>query len=654
MFDISPSIPFFAKKLIDYINCNEKRTAVILKIFAILIILMLFLYYYKLISSSVLYIAAIFICAFGLSAIVFQAFLYYGVPYLEISWLKIWFWCLKHQDSNDFIANTVSKSFIFVTEKLLGVDWNEPANEAREMIWNSIPNNAIIGIGRDFYTKNPEKFDNLSEQQKKFPLIIHRYDLDSKLLFGFYKIKLFSISLLTQSDITYKISDEDGQALWIDVNLPEQGLGIYNNAGKSWLSFLVEPKRLGRSEELLQEESNRMHRLVLNPDLEQVAQGSSLPPNFYLRWASAGALPIIKFNNEPNNLHSRWVALFFRDIPPIGWNIANGASESLNEQRGGDKERRGHEDIFKLGMREFCEEFIVTGPIFNENNELCNPINNYNFSLLDNFQVNPIQSIRFTREHSRIRKVVDEITLNRVVIPIQVTVIHNQNVAIKVGNSTGVNMIYSVNPFEQGIEITHVFSLQLSRNHRLLDGEFSLDRKILIRRPIALLNLGWLYEEWKNVQHRKNDDVKVLPNIPPESYIFYLDDIKLRQRRLRSLLEHNGFQTTRLLEICNEDSLITLHERLSEADKEICLNYIREQLPNLDDPVGRLRSRDVWAGIRHSSRFLYEYGPKFADYQQNKKDISDERLRTLCPVTWKSLDYLFAENNEGMFNEILR
>jgi hypothetical protein len=66
-------------------------------------------------------------------------------------------------------------------------------------------------------------------------------------------------------------------------------------------------------------------------------------PDFVFRWASAGALPIVRRGNE------EYYCLFYREIHPIGWNIANGACDSSEELQ----------DPLRALERELCEELII-------------------------------------------------------------------------------------------------------------------------------------------------------------------------------------------------------------------------------------------------------------------------------------------------------
>lgn len=69
-------------------------------------------------------------------------------------------------------------------------------------------------------------------------------------------------------------------------------------------------------------------------------------PDFAFRWASAGALPIIRLGSV------EYYCLFYREIHPIGWNIANGACDSSAELL----------DPLRTLERELCEELIILDP----------------------------------------------------------------------------------------------------------------------------------------------------------------------------------------------------------------------------------------------------------------------------------------------------
>jgi hypothetical protein len=66
-------------------------------------------------------------------------------------------------------------------------------------------------------------------------------------------------------------------------------------------------------------------------------------PSFRFRYVSGGSLPVIRMGSR------EYYCLFYRDVPPIGWNIANGGSDSRQELL----------DPLLIVERELREELIV-------------------------------------------------------------------------------------------------------------------------------------------------------------------------------------------------------------------------------------------------------------------------------------------------------
>jgi len=62
-----------------------------------------------------------------------------------------------------------------------------------------------------------------------------------------------------------------------------------------------------------------------------------------LRWGGAGMLSLVRFRDRD------WIPFLFRDIPPVGWNLALGASNADDDL----------DDPLAWGLREFQEELLV-------------------------------------------------------------------------------------------------------------------------------------------------------------------------------------------------------------------------------------------------------------------------------------------------------
>lgn len=67
----------------------------------------------------------------------------------------------------------------------------------------------------------------------------------------------------------------------------------------------------------------------------------------HVRWANGGMLPVVRLDSKD------YFCLFYRDIFPVGWNIANGASDNIEEIL----------DPGRVVVREFGEELIICDPV---------------------------------------------------------------------------------------------------------------------------------------------------------------------------------------------------------------------------------------------------------------------------------------------------
>jgi hypothetical protein len=70
------------------------------------------------------------------------------------------------------------------------------------------------------------------------------------------------------------------------------------------------------------EYQEKLDALLLGRDTSEMMFSD---PAFPFRYASGGTLPILRIDNE------EYYCLFYRDIFPVGWNIANGGTDSLEE-----------------------------------------------------------------------------------------------------------------------------------------------------------------------------------------------------------------------------------------------------------------------------------------------------------------------------------
>ncbi len=296
------------------------------------------------------------------------------------------------------------------------------------------------------------------------------------------------------------------------VVLSDSPLGIYNNAGKKFLDVNtpVDPERAG--------ELSRSARAMLLDFTSDSMRTLDAP---LLRWASAGVLPIARWRSAD------WVVLFFRDIRPVGWNLANGASENERDQR----------HVAELAQREFCEELLV-----------CRNMPSDGVSAVIRPFVFPgpggrdarLASPRFTAQHRKLRHDHDHLHLQLPerspddVIPLSlVPTPWRCEVVSATGRVVTPHVIPSLNPFEMGVELIQVMRFPMDDDDVLLDGEILESGPALARRPIALIRLEAMRDIVKGeTWHPTTRDRMVLPVLDANDVHIFGNDIELRRRRL--------------------------------------------------------------------------------------------------------------------------
>ncbi len=535
-----------------------------------------------------------------------------------------------------------------------------------EIIWSSIPKNIrhIAENDEDTIEETKEflqKYDKkLTPFEKKLPLIIRREDLEwGKLKKAHRAFSITLIPISTGEEIRVGWSQDRDARYWVDINLHDVRLGIYNNIGKAWLSVHLNRaisnniNQLSKLDETIQ--SFLTNRSSQPPNVKEMVK--NLPPNFHLRWASGGAMLITRYNDaKPGDLASYWVALFFRDIFPVGWNVGNGGSESLEELY----------NVERLCAREFCEEYVITSGEIKQGV----PTRWFPYEEVVGMKIVQHLSPELQFRHIKYRDMIDRIkfepTPNQIkqeTPTIRVKLI-NTNLALKVKNKKsgkGVHLLFSVNPYELGMEAIGLFFAELQPNWHIIDGEFHLERNILIRRPVGLFNMQWLYDVFRKhndslgelilskEQEDRRQGGKILPEVPAEKYIIFADDLSLRQSRLKKLLQYNekkahlSPQIMAWLLLCDE-RLFT--HPLTSEDFQMAKAELRDKATELKDYVDDGSGwEDVLEEMELYAEWLYKYGDLFNTLQKRQKPIRDKRLRTLCPVTWKSLEYIFSHQN---------
>ena len=274
----------------------------------------------------------------------------------------------------------------------------------------------------------------------KRPCFVEREDLART---SFWHGWVFSIVTLFGDQAVRQDVGEDitQQKLWtLQVSLMDEGYGIYSNQGKKFLHdrFLTRNREAG--EEVIK-------RSIAFYELMKPAQrlgatwlwnefGTLLP----MRWASGGILPLVRYQGD------YWVLLFFRDRPPVGLNVPNGASECKDE----------YKDPWRLIDREFNEEVVVLSGRPLRGSALLQR------DFLGQFQIGQFLTSEFAAEHAQLRETTDDIKIDRggaprpvdfLKTPFRVKVqFHASNLEGMIRTAETRNVVYSMDPAESALK----------------------------------------------------------------------------------------------------------------------------------------------------------------------------------------------------------
>lgn len=446
--------------------------------------------------------------------------------------------------------------------------------------------------------------------KNKRPCFIEREDLLRR---RFWPGWVFSIvTVFGQHKIGQVVlTDNNKKKKWeLQVDLTGESYGIYSNDGKQFLRSEFLGNRPAIQKEIV-ERSQRIHDFM-KPEKVPGSRwswnedGGVLP----IRWASGGFLPLIWFKND------YWVLFFLRDRrPPIGLNIANGASENKNE----------YKNIRSLMAREFCEEVVVLNG---------RPIPGFAVLQIrfesDEFRelVNP----QFTIEHARIRRSVDGLAIDQteerealrkmrlLETPFVLSVRFHETNLVDTQIDHVSNIIYSINPAEFGIEIIKLCTLELRDTDYILDGEFDLSNKVLIRQLPILLKVNYLFDIFKSkgslgsyISEGNSADGKLLDAVPASQCYIFDADVDLRRAR------REGIQSE-----LESGPPAQLRRNLEWERK----NIVSDWLERYDKSVSRIKEEGL-----------------------SGNEQADKELRTLCPVAWKALELAFSH---GILKEVTK
>lgn len=335
--------------------------------------------------------------------------------------------------------------------------------------------------------------------------------------------EVFAAELLTQPIF---MKWDDGK-LQIHINRADVDHVVVSNGGKRKLcETFVKP--------------NRAKLIDLDRQIFTFMRGASESPVFSvptrdlpLRWASGGVLSVVKHEGKV------WVPLFFRDIPPYGWNISLGATERSFDDSGFERKNAefsaSRELMFpwKFIVREFLEETLVL-----RNEQLQVGICEWRrFDFMQHIQIKMErdQAELFAHAHLKLRRNQDGLQIQKDPKGIRVSICRELNTDLSILDADPTSesepfwgVLVTINPLELGIEVIKVFEYTLPENHCILDGEVYVGggRSDIVRMPVALLSMDYLFRNFGAADYQlAYDDKEIQPSVVAQP--FAKGDIKV-------------------------------------------------------------------------------------------------------------------------------
>jgi hypothetical protein len=199
---------------------------------------------------------------------------------------------------------------------------------------------------------------------------------------------------------------------------------------------------------------------------------------FPFRYASGGTLPILRIGNE------EYFALFYRDIFPIGWNIANGACDSRDELL----------DPSITIERELREELVIANTkgrrryVFEGDND--KPLDRPEFAVARKIWQEHLPKFDITK-------------FGELIIPLK-WLNGPDSISLKFGAGrrvTSSGYFLNINADDFGIELDKVAKLNLDPGDILCDGEIT--QGMLVNAPIGLFGIDSISMEMLDAAERE-------------------------------------------------------------------------------------------------------------------------------------------------------
>ena len=332
--------------------------------------------------------------------------------------------------------------------------------------------------------------------------------------------QVFNIELLSKPIIIKKNLNRT----CITVNRSEVYWAIYNRKGRDAINKQAFPNQEAQDKAI--DLDNEITKFLLTA--ENGEEHSFYQQN--MRWASGAVLPIVEYRNR------EWVPFFFRDIPPYGWQLPQGASENKTDNL---------DDPWSFIMREFLEEVLVCSidptnqrvlkhPFYFDRTNLEKEINDANQLTIKH------EKLRYERDNLII-KGSDPIYASIIPTNVQLSIYKSCN---DIKDLRNVLVLFNIT--ELGIEVIKVIRFNLLSNQFILDGEIfepaQSNQVELIRTPVALISLDYLEQSFKtsieyvfNNKYDNNLPSIMGPKIESDQIHLFHDDLIRRLHIIKGI-----------------------------------------------------------------------------------------------------------------------
>lgn len=301
--------------------------------------------------------------------------------------------------------------------------------------------------------------------------------------------EVFAIELLNEDIVIEKNRIGDNTIL---INRDSVKHALITNSGKKAMNIKFAQKFQQKNLNFENEVQDFLLKPYIPGDNRYVLSLNQMP----LRWASGGVLSIVNYKKQ------KWIPMFFRDIPPFGWNISLGSTERsfIGKKPNYQKYECELNSPLNFIEREFLEETLVLSdfPIINERRKA-----KYFKSISGFLNDNTLLQIQNFNEHNELRNKYDEFSIFFDKGDYIAPRFHPSNMEVKVkkGNNewNTRDVFICFNLLELGIEVVKIIEYDLTDNDYMLDGEVLEKNNIkeLVRMPIALISLDYLEREFK-------------------------------------------------------------------------------------------------------------------------------------------------------------